>query len=189
MKIGVTGLIGSGKSLVGKTLRGQGLPVLDVDAKVHELYASCGELRQKISQAFGPESLTPEGVNRPLLANLIFANSAAREQLEQIVYPYLTEAVTAFLKEPGLRFVEASFFAKIPEVVALLDELWIVESPEEARLQRLVEHRGLTAEEATRRIASQRETPFPTGLPTRIIKNEGSREAFVNQILNFCKTL
>lgn len=188
MKIGVTGLIGSGKSLVGKTLRGRGFPVLDVDAKVHELYASCEELRQKISQAFGPESLTPEGVNRLLLANLIFANSAAREQLEQIVYPYLTETVTAFLKESGPHFVEASFFAKIPEVTALLDELWIVESPEEARLQRLVEHRGLTAEEATRRIASQRETAFPTGLPTRIIKNEGSREAFVNQILDFCKT-
>lgn len=56
-KIGITGSIGSGKSLVGSILRENGLEVMDADKAVHELYRENLELRKKISAAFGMRHL------------------------------------------------------------------------------------------------------------------------------------
>ncbi|MBR1745060.1 MAG: dephospho-CoA kinase, partial [Fibrobacter sp.] len=95
-KIGITGSIGSGKSFVGSLLRERGYMVLDADRQVHEVYRTSAPLRASIAQAFGAESLTPEGVDRKYLAGLIFKDDSARERLENLVYPYLTKSVGDF---------------------------------------------------------------------------------------------
>ena len=200
-RIGITGGIGAGKSLAGKLLRNRGYQVLDADKTVHDLYRDCKELREKLSQAFGPECLTEGGVNREFFVGRVFLNRDVRENLEAIVYPYLTREVEKFLAgetdegagtngDASAKFVEAALFSRVPEIVKMLDSIWLVEAPEEIRLQRLVA-RGLCEQDARNRIASQRDdfggdsiagrgTQHPTylGKPVTILPNALDRETF-----------
>ncbi len=178
-RIGITGTIGSGKSTVGEILRRQGFPVLDADACVHMLYRDCTALREKLATAFGPECLTADGVNRKFFAELIFKDGSAREKLESLVYPYLTDAVREFFAEnPGEAFLEAALLHRIPEVVKLLDQVWLVDAPAKVRLERL-QQRSLSREDAEHRIETQGDIAAlwaGCGTPVVKIENSGSLE-------------
>lgn len=177
--IGITGTIGSGKSTVGEILRRRGLPVLDADACVHKLYCDCVALRKELADVFGPECLTADGVNRKFFAELIFKDGSAREKLESLVYPYLADAVREFFTEnPGEAFLEAALLHRIPEVIKLLDQVWLVDAPARARLERL-EQRGLSREDAQRRIEAQGDIAAlwtSCDMPVVKIENDGSLE-------------
>ena len=188
-KVGITGSIGSGKSFVGSLLRERGYMVLDADRQVHELYRTSEPLRKSLVQAFGERCLTADGVDRKFLAGLIFSDDEARKVLESLVYPYLTQSVSDFLVSdmpgfPGVKFVEAALFSRTPEIVAMLDEIWIVKAPEDVRLCRLVA-RGLSEEDALARIRNQRgacdESLFP-GKCIRILENAEGKPAIEKQL-------
>ncbi|SIN82604.1 dephospho-CoA kinase [Fibrobacter sp. UWB11] len=195
LKIGITGSIGAGKSFVGNLLRARNFLVLDADRKVHELYRDCAELRAEMAAFFGEACLTPTGVNSALIADRIFADASAREKLEQIVYPYLTRSVAEFFAGDAVgvsnenaadkcRFVEAALFSRAPSLVEMLDEIWIVDAPESVRLQRLVA-RGLSENDATRRIENQRGACAPELFPgkrIRAITNDGDRLRVESQL-------
>lgn len=197
LKIGITGSIGAGKSFVGALLRARSFQVLDADCKVHELYRDSAGLRAEMAAYFGEECLTPTGVNSALIADRVFADASARVKLEQIVYPYLNLAVANFFagdagnaadcpKESATqltkvadkcRFVEAALFSRAPELVKMLDEIWIIDAPESARLERLV-HRGLSESDAKRRIENQRGACAPELFPgkrIRTVMNDGDK--------------
>ena len=195
LKIGITGSIGAGKSFVGGLLRERGFQVLDADRKVHELYRDCTELRAELADFFGEDCLTPTGVNSAMIADRIFADASAREKLEQIVYPHLTRAVEHFFEADAgnatnvaavdsARFVEAALFSRAPSLVEMLDEIWIVDAPENVRLQRLVV-RGLSESDAARRIENQRGACAPElfrGKRIRLLTNDGDRSCVEMQL-------
>ena len=180
--IGITGTIGSGKSTVGECLRRRGLSVLDADACVHELYRDCDALRKELAEAFGPECLTAEGVNHKFFTDLIFKDDTAREKLEALVYPYLTDAVRVFFAaHSGPAFLEAALLHRIPQVVKFLDQVWLVDAPAQVRLERL-EQRGLSRDDAQRRIETQGDIATLAAvwqaqeIPVARIENNGSLE-------------
>ena len=194
LKIGITGSIGAGKSFVGALLRARSFQVLDADCKVHELYRDSAGLRAEMAAYFGEECLTPTGVNSALIADRVFADANARVKLEQIVYPYLNRAVAEFFSgevadsssesatqltgvADKCRFVEAALFSRAPELVKMLDEIWIVNAPECVRLERLV-LRGLSESDAKRRIENQRGACAPELFPgkrIRTVMNDGDK--------------
>jgi dephospho-CoA kinase len=199
LKIGITGSIGAGKSFMGRLLRARNFQVLDADCKVHELYRDSAGLRAEMAAYFGEECLTPDGVNSALIADRVFADADARVKLEQIVYPYLNRAVANFFAEDAsdensaqltsaadkCRFVEAALFSRAPELVKMLDEIWIIDAPESARLERLV-HRGLSESDAKRRIENQRGACAPELFPGKLIRtvmNDGDK-LHVEQLLD-----
>ena len=202
LKIGITGSIGVGKSFIGRLLRARNFQVLDADCKVHELYRDSAGLRAEMAAYFGEECLTPTGVNSALIADRVFADAKARVKLEQIVYPYLNRAVADFFTGEAAdsssesaaqltrvvdkcRFVEAALFSRAPELVKMLDEIWIIDAPECARLERLV-HRGLSVSDAKRRIENQRGACAPELFPgkrIRTIMNDGDK-LHVEQLLD-----
>ena len=194
LKIGITGSIGAGKSFMGRLLRARNFQVLDADCKVHELYRDSAGLRAEMAAYFGEECLTPTGVNSALIADRVFADANARVKLEQIVYPYLNRAVAEFFTGEAAdsssesaaqltsvadkcRFVEAALFSRAPELVKMLDEIWIVDAPECVRLERLV-LRGLSESDAKRRIDNQRGACAPELFPgkrIRTVMNDGDK--------------
>ena len=97
-KIGVTGIIGSGKSTVGKLLQESGYPVLDADKAVHQLYETSSLLKQKLVDTFGESILESNAISRKNLASIVFQNQTALKQLENIVYPYLKQVIIDFFK-------------------------------------------------------------------------------------------
>ena len=192
LKIGITGSIGAGKSFIGRLLRTRNFLVLDADRKIHELYRDLAGLRAEMASFFGEESLTPTGVNSALIADRVFADAKARVKLEQIVYPYLNRAVADFFAEKvadKCQFVEAALFSRAPELVKMLDEIWIVDAPENVRLERLVD-RGLSESDARRRIENQRGACAPELFPgkrIRTIMNDGDKmhvERQLDELLN-----
>ena len=198
VQIGITGSIGSGKSFLGRLLRERGFQVLDADCAVHELYRDSKELRAELAEFFGESCLTPEGVNSALIADRIFVDADARKKLEQIVYPHLTKTVEQFFEANAAecdvdycRFVEAALFSRAPQLVEMLDEIWIVDAPEDVRLQRLLA-RGLSESDAVRRIQNQRGVCNPELFPGKKICtliNDGDRSRLESQIEMLLKKL
>lgn len=174
--IGITGQIGAGKSFVGQILRGRGISVIDADLAVHQLYGDNQELRESIARVFGPEALTESGVDRKFFADLIFRDASARVKLESMIYPVLT----AYVQRENPEFVEAALFENVPDMVNLLDEIWVVTAPAEVRLKRLMENRNFSRDDALRRMALQQDKDseefwkklFP-GKTLRFIPNAG----------------
>ncbi len=92
--IGLTGLIGSGKSLVADYFAQLGVEIIDTDAISHILTSSNGGAIQKIKSKFGSEFITVnQDLNRDKMRNLVFKNMQARKDLEQIIHPLIYEVV------------------------------------------------------------------------------------------------
>lgn len=160
----VTGGIGSGKSAVCALLAKRGIPVYDSDSRTKALYDSVPGLKERIEAELG--------VPFSSLAKIIFSNSEAREKLEAIVYPLVRADFEAWRDAQDAPFVvlESAIILSKPIFDGLADAVVAVTAPEEIRLERLIA-RGLTQEDASRRISAQ---TLDLSKADVIIENDGS---------------
>ena len=86
--IGITGGIGSGKSIVAKIFRTLGVPVLDADALAKKIMLENEAVKAQILAAFGTESYNNKGLNRSFISNIVFKNPFQLEVLNSIVHRY-----------------------------------------------------------------------------------------------------
>jgi len=99
LKIAITGGAGSGKSAVARMFQELGAAVLDADAIAHRVVAVGAPAWQELTKAFGPEFFQENGeLNRPLMARLVFADPQARQRLNAIVHPYVTQEIRESLE-------------------------------------------------------------------------------------------
>jgi dephospho-CoA kinase len=101
--LGVTGSIGMGKSTVSNMLSEMGIPVHDADATVHKLLAAGGKGVQPVAALF-PDSLAQDAngqdmIDRAALGKIVFADSAKKKQLEDILHPMVRDDSAAFKAE------------------------------------------------------------------------------------------
>ena len=158
-RIGITGPIGCGKSTVAGMLAEHGAVVIDADRLVREVYEDA-PVREAVVQRFGPDVRTPDGsIDRRALARIVFDDPAALRELEAIVHPAVRPLIVA-----GIDAADAS---RAPAVVVeaiklvesglagLCDEVWLITC--DAPIQRgRLRDRGVTEDDADRRIAAQR---------------------------------
>jgi dephospho-CoA kinase len=85
--IGLTGGIGSGKSVVADLFRTLNIPVYESDARAKLLMNTNAELRKKIEETFGPQSYSNGEINRSWMAEQVFSNKDLLKQLNSIVHP------------------------------------------------------------------------------------------------------
>lgn len=161
--IGITGGIGSGKSLFTRRLAAHlgGAPTIDADLISRELLASDPGARAAVRERFGPGVFTDAGaVNRDALREIVFADPAARRDLEGILHPRVRRTWLEWL-EQGLRERPGRvLLVEIPllyETGAELhfDRVVVVACRPETQECRLRETRGLPTEAARRIITSQ----------------------------------
>lgn len=179
-KIGICGKIGSGKSAVGVLLAEKGAFVLDLDVEMHKLYAESEELQEKISERFGAICVQNGAVDRAALASQVFKDPKALQDLEKIVYPLLQKDAENKLERaensenpPKIAAVEGALLFKWPEFSKNLAEIWVVQAPDDVRLERL-QKRGLSKEDALRRMQIQALDPLPPNDHYEYIDNWGS---------------
>lgn len=179
-KIGICGKIGSGKSAVGVLLAEKGAFVLDLDVEMHKLYAESEELQKKISERFGAICVQNGAVDRAALASQVFKDPKSLQDLEKIVYPLLQkdaenklERAENFENPPKIAAVEGALLFKWPEFSKNLAEIWVVQAPDDVRLERL-QKRGLSKEDALRRMQIQALDPLPPNDHYEYIDNWGS---------------
>ena len=179
LRIALTGGIATGKTHVLDRFRALGIPCLDADELVHGIEAAGTEATAAIAARFGADVLAADGsVNRAKLGPIVFADPAARRDLEAIVHPAVFRAI-----ETGLRGFErtgAHPFAVVD--VPLLyetgaeqhyDKVIVTVCPAEMQIERLTA-RGLTDAAARQRIAAQWPTADKAARADFVIKTDGS---------------
>jgi dephospho-CoA kinase len=179
--IGLTGGIGSGKSVVSALLRQRGVPVLDADAIVRELEQPGAEGLRRLVEAFGPRILLASGdLDRTALGRLVFADEEVRRRVEAILHPLVRERMAA-----QQAAAEAAGAAIVVEDIPLLfeardpsgfDATVLVYAPPERQRARLVALRGMTPADAEARIKAQLPMSEKRRRATYVIDNTGSLE-------------
>ncbi|WP_127501420.1 dephospho-CoA kinase [Actinoplanes solisilvae] len=158
LKVGLTGGIGAGKSAVARRLARRGAVIVDADVLAREVVAPGTDGLTEIVAAFGDGVLTAEGaLDRPALAARVFGDDTARRTLEKIIHPRV-RARTAELTHgaPGDAIVVNDVPLLVETGLAPSYHLVVVvEAERERRIRRLVETRGMSADQATARIAAQ----------------------------------
>ncbi len=184
--IGLTGGIGSGKSTVAERLAEHGLPVVDADAVAREVVEPGEPALDELAERFGPGVLTPEGaLDRPALAELAFADDTERAALDAIMHPRITERVTARLQalaDAGeeMAVLDHPLLLEIPGRERV-DTIVVVIAPEEVRVRRLVEQRGLPEHDVRARIRAQTDDASRRAAADHVLENDGDRAALFSQ--------
>jgi dephospho-CoA kinase len=160
LRIGLTGGIASGKSTVTAMLRERGLPVLDADDLTHQLLEPGQESHDEVLREFGREILDVAGkIDRAKLGAIVFADSAKRARLTQILHPRIrtiTKEWFASQDRPGGAPFAIEDAALIIEagMAKSFDRVVVCWCRPEQQFDRLLA-RGLSREDAERRIAAQ----------------------------------
>jgi dephospho-CoA kinase len=193
LRVALTGGIATGKSHVLEQLRKRGVACLDADALVHGVQAAGTEATAAIAARFGAEVLAPDGsVDRAKLGPLVFAEDAARRELEAIVHPAVYRAIAA-----GLRGLEL-----LGDPIAVVDVPLLYETGAERDFDRVVVTacspetqtarllaRGLTEDAARQRLAAQWPTERKVERADFVIRTDGTLEETNRQIDDVLKGL
>lgn len=155
MQIGVTGGIGSGKSLVCKIFQSLGVPVYDADSRAKSLMGTDEILKSAILKEFGESSYLPDGTfNRSHIGEIVFKNSVKLRVLNALVHPRIAvdydtwveqyRTTRYVIKEAALLFETNSYRA--------LDKTIVVHSQESIRIRRVLQRDSHRSEEQLREI-------------------------------------
>ena len=181
LRIGLTGGIGSGKSTVSAMLSSLGAVVIvDADAISRQLTAPGGAALPSIAQTFGSQMIDPHGaMDRQAMRALVFGNPNARQQLEAIIHPLVTQTIRQQAQaaaEAGARVVVLD----IPLLVEAgdrwrkeVDKVLVVDCSTETQIARVMQRSGLQREEVQRIIDQQASRAQRAQVADVILLNEG----------------
>ena len=160
LRVGLTGGIASGKTLVSRYFEDLGVPVIDADHAAREVVEPGSEGLDAVSAAFGPEFVARDGtLDRKALRQRVFNDDSARETLESILHP-LIRAWMERAFERAAANGSAYAIASIPLLVETgqveqYPRVLVVDAPDHVRRDRLARRDGIDARAAERMLASQ----------------------------------
>ena len=176
LKAGITGGIGSGKSLACQIFRIFKVPVFEADLEAKALMDSDPEVRARLIDLAGPDIYTTSGkLDRPGLAKLIFNNDQLLQEVNHIVHPAVRKAFHEWAGQQDAPYVlmeaailfESGFYRS-------LDFSILMTAPEELRIQRVMKRDGSNREQVISRIRSQWPEEKKRDLADFIITNDES---------------
>ncbi len=188
-RIGITGGIGSGKSVVSRLLRIMGYSVYDTDSEAKRLMESSLEVVQKLSECFGRDIYHNGRLNRGLLSSRVFGKSDKIVLLNSIVHPVVRFDFYRWSESLNeeICFVESAILYE-SRLDELVDEVWTVTAPEELRISRVRQRSGLTEEEIKKRMAAQLSEEEKQRRAAHIIWNDGN-VSVIHRVLSLLKSL
>ncbi len=184
VRVGLTGGIASGKTVVADALAARGAVVIDSDVLAREVVEPGTPGLAAIVARFGPQILVDGRLDRAQLGSIVFADAAARRELEQIIHP----AVRAAAAE---RERQAPADAVVVHVIPLLvetgqqdafDHLVVVDVDPGTQVARLQNRNGLTVTEAGARIAAQVSRDQRLAVADLVISNAGTLAELDDQV-------
>ncbi len=186
--IGLTGGIGSGKSEAAAGFREAGIPVIEADGIGHSLMKNDPSVRTALINCFGDAVRGDNGdIVREKLAALVFTDEEARRQLNAIMHPVIVKEVRrqcAELEasEHAAVIVEAALLAEPGYEASWLKGLILLLASERIRVERLVQNRGLSQEDAQKRIAAQSAPEAKIPFADWVINNNGDLAMLRSQV-------
>jgi dephospho-CoA kinase len=189
LQIGITGGIGSGKSLVSRIFNLLGIPVYDADSRAKSLMTTDGILVSQIKKEFGVLSFhTDGGVNREYLGEHVFNNPDKLKVLNGLVHPRVGEDFNRWVGEQQSVYVlkEAALLFEAKSNTAL-DKIIVVSAPEELRINRVLQRdKHRTAQQVKDIFRNQLKEEEKLKLADYIIINDETRPV-IPQVLQLHK--
>jgi dephospho-CoA kinase len=161
-----------------------GAYTIDADALSHRVLAKGAPGYQPVLDRFGTWLLDKDGqIDRAKLGRLVFSDGQALAQLEDIVHPYVGQAVEILIKRASQKVV-------VVEAIKLLesnlrnhcDSIWVTDAPQTAQIERLVRKRGMSQEDALQRVHSQSAQKEKLIAAKVVINNNGSYDDLWKQV-------
>lgn len=154
--IGLTGGIGAGKSVVSRILRLKGYAVYDCDSRAKALMECSESIKRKLTSRFGEDCLFANGsVNRKMIAEIVFGKPDELAWLNSVMHKAVRDDVDRWLSEhEGKCFVESAIL-QTSGLASECGEIWVVEAPEDIRVERALSRGGIDKENILLRIKAQ----------------------------------
>jgi len=177
LKIGLTGGIGSGKSLVAKIFLDLEVPVYPADERAKSIYNTNDSVKREIINLLGQSVYQDNKINRKKLAALIFRNKNLLEKVNQIVHP----AVRGDFEDWCRQYTDKKYVLQEAAILfesgsnKHMDYIISVDAPVEVRIKRVMDRDGMPREQVLERINHQMEDKERNELSEFIIYNDGTR--------------
>ena len=193
MVIGITGGIGSGKSLVTKFLQAKfGAAVIDTDTVGHEVMEIGTKAYYEILETFGKDVLAKdESIDRKILGDLVFTNEEMLSKLNDIIHPAVEAEVDKRIEDfnkKNYKYIalETALMIKVG-YNRKCDKVWYVYADKDVRLKRLYYNRGLDRVKAAKIIDNQNSDEEFRKIADAVIDNSGTEEETLVQIKKILK--
>ena len=187
LSIGLTGGIGTGKSLVSNLLSDLGATVVNADLLGHEAYLPGTIGFDSVVDAFGDKVVGDDGtVDRTKLGPIVFSSPENMAKLNSIMHPLIQDMIQAQLTEyssngTDVVVVEAAVLIEA-NWQGLFDEIWVVTSEREIVIERLKERNSLTREDAIARIDSQMSQDERIEHSNVVVANDGTTAELADNV-------
>ena len=182
--VAITGGIGSGKSVVSAILRIMGYPVYDCDSRAKNLMNTNNDIKNDLISSFGVDCVSEDGkINAQYISSIVFKDKTALLKINSIVHPRVKDDILLeYLNNQGVMFVETAILLQ-SNLLDIIDEVWLVDAPENVRVKRVMLRNSMSADEVRRRIKSQSGQDYSTLKNLCPIINDGV-SAILPQIIS-----
>ncbi|MDQ0801285.1 dephospho-CoA kinase [Arthrobacter sp. SLBN-112] len=185
LKIGLTGGIASGKSVVAARLKERGAVLVDADALAREVVEPGTEGLAHVAAEFGADMLDDDGrLDRARLGEAVFGHPERLAALNSIVHPLVrarAAAITAAAPEDAVVVQDIPLLVETGQGSSFHLVL-VVDAPDDVRLQRMQELRGMTAEAARSRMAAQAARAERLAAADVVLDNSGTMQHLLDQV-------
>lgn len=185
--IGLTGGIGSGKTTVSEYLKTKGLPVIDADKVAREIVEPGMRATRAIESEFGFDVINSDGtLNRKKLGNLVFSDAEKLSLLNEIMHKEINAIIKNRIlelenKNEKVVFIDAPLLFETG-LDSLTQETWVIDTPEDLRIQRIMSRDLIGIDEIKARISSQMDQKAKNAKATIIIDNSTGMEELLRKI-------
>jgi dephospho-CoA kinase len=176
MRVGLTGGIASGKSMVANMFAARGIPIIDTDILARQIVEPGQPGLAAVVAAFGHDVLRPDGtLDRARLRSVVFADPAKRKQLDELLHPMI---MAAAMRAGETGRGDYQIFA-VPLLVEtnfdkMVDRVLVVDCDPELQRQRLISRDNESAQTADAIIASQATRQERLAIADDVIRNDGT---------------
>ncbi|MBF4589703.1 dephospho-CoA kinase [Curtobacterium sp. VKM Ac-1395] len=182
--IGLTGGIAAGKSTVSGRWAEHGAVVVDADRLARDAVAPGSPGLEQVAERFGPSVIAADGtLDRPALGAVVFSDPAARKDLEAITHPEVWRLAQAAFDAAERADPDAVVVYDVPLLAEArgsrplrFDAVVVVDAPAAMRIERLVQHRGMSRQEAERRVGAQASDADRLALADHVVDATGTLE-------------
>ena len=155
-RIGITGGIGAGKSLVAEIIKAMGYPVYNSDERAKELTDSNPKIKEGLIHLFGEEIYQNDTLNKFALAQAIFSDESLREKVNALIHPIVREDFNLYTlaQNAELVFNESAILFETGSFKNF-DAIILVYAPTELRIKRIMKRDNCSENEVLKRMNSQ----------------------------------
>jgi len=184
IKVGLTGNIGSGKTIVANIFGTLGVPVFHADTEARKQFEN-ETTRNSVREIFGPVVFSSSGeVIRPVLAEIVFNDPKLLDELNKIIHPGVHKDYQKWClqhSESPYTLYEAAILFESGHYREM-DKVICVTAPEELRIKRVMERDNFTRHEVEKRMANQWNESKKIALSDYVIRNDESNMV-IRQVL------